>query len=169
VADRVQFDGYVTDGFLRAALSRATVFAMPSIAELQSIATMEALASGLPVVAVRAMALPHLVHDGENGYLCEPGDVAAFAARLTDILMMPEEELQAFKRESLQIVQAHDLNHTVATFEQIYRGETIAEPLVEESLPVHHFIRERVVRARKGFQPLRRLGPRFARRSTGSP
>ena len=53
---------------------RATVFAMPSIAELQSIATMEAMASALPVVAANAMALPHLVHHGENGYLFEPGE-----------------------------------------------------------------------------------------------
>ncbi len=43
VADRVQFDSYVSTEFLRDALTRATVFAMPSIAELQSIATMEAL------------------------------------------------------------------------------------------------------------------------------
>jgi glycosyltransferase involved in cell wall biosynthesis len=149
VADRVQFDGYVTNEFLRAALTRATVFAMPSIAELQSIATLEALASGLPVVAARAMALPHLVHDGENGFLFEPGDVAAFAARLTDILTMPQRELRAFKRESLRIVRAHDIGHTIATFEQIYRGHPVIEPLIEESLPRHHFMRERIVRARK--------------------
>ena len=48
---------------------------MPSIAELQSIATMEAMASALPIVAANAMALPHLVHDGENGYLFEPGNI----------------------------------------------------------------------------------------------
>jgi hypothetical protein len=125
------------------------VFAMPSIAELQSIATMEALASALPVVAANAMALPHLVHDGENGYLFEPGDVAAFAARLTDVLTMPEDELQAFKRESLRIVEAHDIGHTITTFEEIYRGHQVVEPLVEESLPQHHFIRERIARARR--------------------
>ena len=54
---------------LREAYHRASVLAMPSIAELQSIVTMEAMASALPVVAANAMALPHLVHDGENGYL----------------------------------------------------------------------------------------------------
>lgn len=158
VADRVQFDGYVSTEFLRAALTRATVFAMPSIAELQSIATMEALATALPVVAARAMALPHLVHDGRNGYLFEPGDVATFARRLTDVLTMPEHELQSFKRESLRIVQAHDLNHTIETFEQIYRGQPVTEPLIEKSLPRHHFIRERIVRARKrAHSSLRRM------------
>jgi glycosyltransferase involved in cell wall biosynthesis len=148
VGDRVQFDSYVSTRFLRQALSRATVFAMPSIAELQSIATMEALASGLPVVAANAMALPHLVHEGKNGYLFEPGDVAAFAARLTDVLTMSEDEILAFKRESLRIVEAHDVTHTIAAFETIYRGQPATEPLIEESLPLHHFIRERIARAR---------------------
>jgi hypothetical protein len=121
---------------------------MPSIAELQSIATMEALASGLPVVAANAMALPHLVHDGRNGYLFEPGDVEAFAARLTDVLTMPEEQLQAFKRESLKIVEAHDINRTITTFEELYRGHKVVEPLIEESLPFRRIIRERLARVK---------------------
>ncbi len=148
VADRVIFDSYVSTEFLREALTRATVFAMPSIAELQSIATMEALASGLPVVAANAMALPHLVHDGRNGYLFEPGDVEAFAARLTDVLTMPEDELLAFKRESLVIVEAHDINRTITTFEELYRGHKVVEPLIEESLPFHRIIRERLARVK---------------------
>lgn len=149
VGDRVTFDGYVTDQFLRQALTRATVFAMPSIAELQSIATMEALASGLPVVAANAMALPHLVRDGINGYLFEPGDVDAFARRLADVLELPAEKLREFKLASLKIVEAHDINHTISTFEEIYRGHTVAEPLVEESLPLHVILRERIMRARR--------------------
>ena len=148
VADRVTFDSYVSTEFLREALTRATVFAMPSIAELQSIATMEALASGLPVVAANAMALPHLVHDGKNGYLFEPGDVEEFAARLTDVLTMPEDELRKFKHESLTIVQAHDINRTISTFEELYRGHKVVEPLIEASLPFHRIIRERIARVR---------------------
>ena len=127
VRDRVTFSGYVDEEYLRAALTRATVFAMPSIAELQSIATMEAMASGLPVVAANAMALPHLVHDQENGFLFEPGNVEEFAARLADVLTMPEERLQEFKRESLRIVAAHDIQRTLTIFEAIYRGEPIPD------------------------------------------
>jgi glycosyltransferase involved in cell wall biosynthesis len=148
VADRVQFDGYVTTEFLREALTRATVFAMPSIAELQSIATMEALATALPVVAADAMALPHLVHDGENGYLFEPGNVDQFAARLTDVLTMPDAKLQEFKRESLKIVQAHDINRTISTFEALYRGETVIEPIIESSTPILDRIRDRIAKVR---------------------
>jgi len=131
IRDRVTFTGYVEEDYLRNALTRATVFAMPSIAELQSIATMEAMASGLPVVAANAMALPHLVHDGENGFLFSPGDVDEFAAKLTQVLTMPEDELQKFKRESLRIVAAHDIQRTLTTFEAIYRGEPIPDLDIE--------------------------------------
>jgi glycosyltransferase involved in cell wall biosynthesis len=131
VRDRVTFSGYAEEDYLRNALTRATVFAMPSIAELQSIATMEAMASGLPVVAANAMALPHLVHDGENGFLFEPGNVEEFAAKLTQVLTMPEDELQKFKRESLRIVAAHDIQRTITTFEAIYRGQPIPQLDIE--------------------------------------
>ena len=149
ILDRVTFDSYVSTEFLRNALTRAKVFAMPSTAELQSIATMEALASALPVVAANALALPHLVHDGENGYLFEPGDIEEFAARLTDVLTLPEEKLQAFKHESMKIVEAHDINKTLTTFEELYRGHKVVEPLIEESLPFHEIVRRRIEKVRR--------------------
>jgi glycosyltransferase involved in cell wall biosynthesis len=135
IRHRVNFAGYVDDAYLRATLTRSTVFAMPSIAELQSIATMEAMASGLPIVAADAMALPHLVHDGENGFLFEPGNIEEFAERLTDVLTMPEEELHRMKRESLRIVEAHDIQRTLDTFEALYRGELVSDTIVEPIPP----------------------------------
>jgi glycosyltransferase involved in cell wall biosynthesis len=125
VTDRVTFTGYVDEAYLRNALTRASVFAMPSIAELQSISTMEAMASGLPIVAADAMALPHLVHDGENGFLFEPGNVAQLADRLTKVLSMPHDEILKLKQESLTIVAAHDIQRTLDTFESLYRGELV--------------------------------------------
>ena len=136
LSDRVTFSGYVTDEELRQAYTRATVFAMPSIAELQSIATMEAMASALPVVAANAMALPHLVHDGENGYLFEPGNAQALADRIERILVMPQEELDVLKNASLAIVAAHDIQRTLSTFESLYRGEAVADPVTEAAPPV---------------------------------
>ncbi len=127
VRDRVHFTGFVDEEYLRKALTRATVFAMPSIAELQSISTMEAMASGLPIVAADAMALPHLVHDGENGFLFEPGNVDDLAAKLTTVLTMPQDELLRFREESLKIVEAHDIQRTLDIFESLYRGEPIED------------------------------------------
>ncbi|KAB1659080.1 glycosyltransferase family 4 protein [Pseudoclavibacter sp. CFCC 11306] len=122
VSDSVVFHGRVTDEHLRRVLSEGSVFVMPSIAELQSIATMEAMASGLPVVAADAMALPHLVHDGENGYLFRAGDVADLTAKLTTVLRQSQAERLRMQRASLQGVRVHDIDRTLDVFEQLYHG-----------------------------------------------
>jgi glycosyltransferase involved in cell wall biosynthesis len=46
---------------------------------------MEALASGLPVVASRLGGIPEMIEDGQNGYLCTPADAAEFAARIRSL------------------------------------------------------------------------------------
>lgn len=131
IAEQVHFPGRVSDEDLRATLTRATVFAMPSTAELQSIATMEGMASGLPVVAADAMALPHLVRDGENGYLFPPRDVAALADRLERVLTMPHEERQVMQRASLRLLEPHDIDTTISVFERLYRGEDVTDPVTD--------------------------------------
>ena len=135
LGDRVIFTGYVSDEDLRETYTRATVLAMPSIAELQSIVTMEAMASALPIVAANAMALPHLVHDNANGYLFEPGNVSELADRLTDVLTASDEKLTAMKKESLRMIKAHDIQRTLSTFESMYRGQAVTDP-VTEAIPI---------------------------------
>lgn len=122
--DRVRFLGFVSDEAKRTALTNGTVFAMPSTAELQSISSLEAMASGLPVVAADSMALPHLI-DG-NGYLFVPGDEHDLAAKLEAVLTAPEAEYTAMRQRSTAMIEAHDINRTLSTFEALYRGEPVA-------------------------------------------
>ncbi|MEU1971365.1 glycosyltransferase [Microbacterium sp. NPDC019599] len=124
---RVTFHGHASEEELRALYTRASVFAIASIAELQSIATMEAMASGLPIVAANAVALPHLVHDGENGYLFEPGDIDQLTARLTDVLTAAPEDRLRMQQASLDGVVVHDIHRTLDTFEALYRDEPLPE------------------------------------------
>ncbi|WP_430592842.1 glycosyltransferase [Humidisolicoccus flavus] len=131
IGDRVNLTGYVTNEELRAILTRSEVFGMPSTAELQSIATMEAMASGLPVVAADAMALPHLVYDNENGYLFTPGDVDDLATKLQRVLESSDAEYERMQRRSLALVSPHDIATTLSTFEAIYRGEDVEDPSTE--------------------------------------
>jgi glycosyltransferase involved in cell wall biosynthesis len=141
IDQNVEFRGHITDQELPKAYERATLFAMPSIAELQSIATMEAMASGRPVVAADAMALPHLVHDGDNGYLFPPDDVNAFADRLLKVVTANQAELDRLSENSLHLIQSHDIDTTIKIFEGLYRGdvqepEESADNLATYSLPI---------------------------------
>ncbi len=133
IADQVKFLGHISEEELPKAYERATLFAMPSIAELQSIATMEAMASGRPVVAADAMALPHLVHDGDNGYLFEPNDVDMFADRLLKVLTADKKELARLSENSLYLIQSHDIERTLTIFEGLYRGDQDAEKTSDDN------------------------------------
>lgn len=98
-----------------------TVFCMPSPAELQSIATLEAMASGMPVVAVNAGALSELCQDKRNGFLCDQDDVEQFAHGLVTILSDAGLR-ENMAKESLAIAKTHDLETTLKRFESIYKG-----------------------------------------------
>jgi glycosyltransferase involved in cell wall biosynthesis len=135
ISHRVRFLGHVTDQELPGIYERSTVFVMPSTAELQSIATMEAMASGRPVIGADAMALPHLVHDGDNGYLFRPDDAEDLASKLRLVLEADEAELQRLSENSLHLIQAHDIERTLRIFEDLYRGEGEAEPTTMDNEP----------------------------------
>jgi glycosyltransferase involved in cell wall biosynthesis len=119
VDTRVAFLGQLTDDEVRDEYARAHVFCMPGNAELQSIATLEAMASGLPVVAANAHALPLLVAPGLNGELFQPGDVDGLAVGLQRILG-DADRARAYGAASLDRVRAHDINYTLDAFESLY-------------------------------------------------
>ena len=120
IADRIHVLGKISDTELMEAYQRCTFFCMPSTAELQSIATLEALASRKPVVLADAVALPHLVRDGVNGFLFPPRDIDALADRFTRICTATDAEFDAMSTASLDVVAKHDIEHTLDTFESIY-------------------------------------------------
>ncbi|MFI9380559.1 glycosyltransferase [Kutzneria sp. NPDC052558] len=125
IADRVTFRGFISDEELLDAYASCDAFCMPGIAELQSLATMEAMAAGKPVVAADAMALPHLARPGRNGWLYPPGNVPTLAARLTQ-LFSDDAERERMGKESLEIIGTHGVSTTLATFEEVY-AEAMSE------------------------------------------
>lgn len=75
VADRVRFHGFVGRTGLAALHARADIFVLTSNAESCSVALLEAMAAGLPIVATKAGGNAELVQHGSNGLLIEPGNV----------------------------------------------------------------------------------------------
>ena len=65
------------------------VLVLPSILDGRPVVVLEALAMGVPVIASHVGALPELVEDGHNGYLCTPGKVKEFAMRLQELASAP--------------------------------------------------------------------------------
>ena len=84
--------------------SGPTCSVMPGTAELQSLVTLEAMSASTPVVLANAMALPHLVEDGVNGYLFRPNDSDDLAAKITSIMELSPEERAAMGAASRAMV-----------------------------------------------------------------
>jgi glycosyltransferase involved in cell wall biosynthesis len=119
IEDKVTFTGRVSDEDLVNLHKVGTVYCMPSPAELQSIATLEAMASGKPIVAVDAGALKELCQTDRNGFLCAQDDDEAIADSLLKILR-DKKLATAFGHQSLDIANSHDIRTTLAEFERLY-------------------------------------------------
>ncbi len=90
LGESVRLLGEVPDDDEVARLYRqADVFCLPSIQEGFGIVFLEAMASGLPVVATTAAAIPEVVPQGQAGLLVPPGNVEALAAALVELLRDP--------------------------------------------------------------------------------
>ncbi|MCI0580717.1 MAG: glycosyltransferase [Chloroflexi bacterium] len=95
LAGFVHFHGQQTREKVAEWLRRADVVVAPSVPSADSrregipVALMEAMASGVPVVASRLSGIPELVEDGVTGLLVAPGDALAIAAALARLLADP--------------------------------------------------------------------------------
>lgn len=119
ISENVTFTGFLDHEEFPDIYCMADVFAIPSESELQSIVTLEALASGLPVVAANKDALPEIVKNPENGFLFEPGDSKALSNYLITILT-DDKLKRKMGKKSLNIVQQHSIENTISKFENLY-------------------------------------------------
>ena len=84
VASAVTFTGFRED--VPALMHAFDVFALPSRWEGFGVVFLEAMAAQTPVVASNTSAIPEVVSDGTTGFLCKPGDLKAFAERISTLL-----------------------------------------------------------------------------------
>ena len=90
IGDRVEFPGWLDEAAVGRWLDRASIFVLPSRAENQPVAILEAMARGLPVVSTRIGAIPEQVIDGQTGLLVPPGESAPLAQALQELLASPD-------------------------------------------------------------------------------
>ena len=118
---QMRFAGFMESGQYERVFSLGDVFAIASRAELQSIVALEAAASGLPLVAAEAGALPELVRHGFNGYLFPPRDQEAMAQRLANLLA-DRNLLRQMGRRSRLIALQHDIEQSVGAYERLFES-----------------------------------------------
>jgi 1,2-diacylglycerol 3-alpha-glucosyltransferase len=119
IADRVIFTGFVPEEDLPYLYKLSRCFIMASIAELLSLATLQAMAAGLPIIAVNAGALNELVQEDMNGYLFETGDIGAIAKCICNIITH-DNNYRRMSEKSLVYILKHDIYKTIESFEKLF-------------------------------------------------
>jgi glycosyltransferase involved in cell wall biosynthesis len=86
VVDRVVFIGAVPNADMPPVYRAADISILPSHAEATSIAGLEAMASGLPLIGTRVGGIPAIIADGTTGLLVEPRQPQAMAETLSQLI-----------------------------------------------------------------------------------
>jgi glycosyltransferase involved in cell wall biosynthesis len=114
------FVGMQTGDELADCYASADLFVFPSLSETFGNVTLEALASGLPVVAYARGAAAEHVRDGAAGLLAEPGDEAGFVAAVGALATDPARRL-AMRAEALAEARRARWDDVLARFEHQLR------------------------------------------------
>lgn len=97
LSKQVQFVGQVAFSEMPLYLQAADLFCFASVTETQGLATLEAMATGLPVVAVRASGTADVMTSGVEGFLTDPSPVA-LANSIQQMLEQPEFRQECARR-----------------------------------------------------------------------
>jgi 1,2-diacylglycerol 3-alpha-glucosyltransferase len=118
VAEKVIFTGFVQWQDIIDYYKQADLFVYGSKTETQGIVYMEAMASGLPAIAVGEMGALEAIRDGETGYLVKE-DVTAFSDAALKLL--GDSELHAeFSKNAMAFAEEMSMQSTLSQLEDIY-------------------------------------------------
>ncbi len=139
VADLVAFAGYVPRERIAEHYAGADVFVLPSYNEGMSVATLEAMAAGLPLVVTRTGGTRELVQDGENGLTFAWDDIETLTQHLIDLASnravlqrMGAASRRRAERMSWEMVALRYLD----IFRDVVRGAAPAQPYAIEGVHV---------------------------------
>jgi N-acetyl-alpha-D-glucosaminyl L-malate synthase BshA len=119
VLDRVEFVGVVDH--IASLLAAADLFLLPSSTESFGLAALEAMASGVPVIASRVGGLPEVIEDGVTGYLAPPGNVERMAS-LAIALLTDQDAHHAMGRAARErATERFHYRDIVPCYEAVYR------------------------------------------------
>ena len=117
-SSHIHFLGMVDRTELPVILHDATVFLSASTTEVHPISVIEAIASGLPLVAVQDEAFEGMIVENENGHQT-PLDVTAYSETLLSLLNDPE-RLKRYGKRSMELSEKYSIEGQVRALETLY-------------------------------------------------
>jgi glycosyltransferase involved in cell wall biosynthesis len=147
VGDRVCFHGFTDRESLDALYAQADIFALVSRAESCSMALLEAMSAGLPIVASRVGGNAELVQHDANGLLIEPDNVAQLRSALCQLAEQPQLRARFGAANRSVVEQRHGWRSVARCYEAVFQDALHA--------PATRF----TARARHPADPAQRVKP----------
>ncbi len=120
IRERVDFLGWRDDA--RALLGCIDVFVLPSLSEGSPQALLEAMGSGLAVVATRVGGSAESIEHGKTGLLVDPQDPADLAARLVELSSSPEDRRRLGESAARAVREGRSFEGMVRRYDELYRS-----------------------------------------------
>ena len=117
----VTFIGMVPNEAVPEYMVAADVFVLPSLSEGFPTVIVEAMASGIPIVATKVGGVPEIIKDGENGFLVEPMNSEEIAEKV--LLLLNNDELRKrISEKNKEEVKKYNWESIAEKLEEIYFG-----------------------------------------------
>jgi glycosyltransferase involved in cell wall biosynthesis len=119
--ESVLIPGVISEEVKNNLVRNSDIFTLPSYAEGQPIAILEAMSASLPIVSTHVGSIAEVVEDGKIGYLITPGDLTSlknFILRLAD---NPALRVSMGKAARQRIDERHDINCLFESTARLYR------------------------------------------------
>ena len=129
--DHVEFLGFLSQAALGDLFFRSHIFLHPSEdagGDIEGVpnAMLEAMASGLPVVATRHGGIPEVIEDEKNGLLCDEKDAKAVASALLRLANDPDLRGRISLQASVSVRERFSEERQIRAIEEIYKEAIVA-------------------------------------------
>lgn len=117
---RVVYTGWIRGEDKEKLLRESGIFLFPSYYEGMPMAVLEAMAYGLAIVTTRVGGMEQLIHDGESGYLCSPGNVEQIAGCVAELLGNEQKRKEFGEAARRRAIQEYSLEGHVEKLLKLY-------------------------------------------------
>lgn len=118
--ESVSFPGWVRGADKDKCLKESGIFLFPSYYEGMPMAVLEAMAYGMAIVTTRVGGIPHLLENGVNGYLCEPGDIEGLSKRLLELSKDGDKRRKMGERVRQKAIEEYSMESHIKKLMDLY-------------------------------------------------
>jgi glycosyltransferase involved in cell wall biosynthesis len=140
----VHMAGFLHGDELASAFASSDIFVMPSRTETLGLVVLEAMSSGVPVVAARAGGIPEMIEDGVSGFLFD--DQAGAIAAIQQLLPSPEKRQKMGRAARLRAAE-HSWKAATAILLDHYRTACATQKIAPYPSPPPVGVRPRLRKA----------------------